>query len=165
MKTLVKLFFKYIFLGTLMVFLAVFAYVGSWVSKRINEPMALPQAQGLTFRQFWLERMEYFEGLEKKEEVRPGTCTFVEKVFTFGDAAFAVQHALSKAVPEGSFFDRTTVKDDTYKLCAPKHKVTAEDFMESAWETFECMKWDDLGRPTGGTCHTTYVNFDVARQK
>ncbi len=164
MKTILMLF-KYIFLGALMVGVATLAGTGVWVSKRINEPMTLPAAQGLTFRQFWLERMEYFENYEKQTGARPGACTGTAKLFAWGDAAFAAQYALSKAVPEGSFFDRMTVKDNTYKRCAPKHEVTAETFLPSAWNSFECYEWMVLAEPHGGSCRTTYVDFEAARQK
>ncbi len=132
---------------------------------RLNQPMTMPEAQGITFRQFYAERYEAYELHQETYGVKNKACTrsFL-LVPTPGSMYFAPQYSLSKMFP-GSWFDRMVVKDHGYQYSAPKYTVTWATLLPATWESFERTMWNLTvnGNPSG--CRIPTVNFEAARQK
>lgn len=132
---------------------------------RLNQPMVMPEAQGITFRQFYAERYEAYELHQETYKVKNNAC-IVPFLFiaTPGSMYFAPQYSLSKMYP-GSRFDRMVVKDHGYQYAAPKYDVTWSTLLPATWESFERLMWYFEVLNHSSSCRIPSVNFEAARQK
>lgn len=131
---------------------------------RLNQPMTMPEAQGITFRQFYAERHDAYELHQETYGVKNGACTKTQVLATLGGFYFAPQYALSKMFP-GSWFDRMVAKDDGYQFSAPKYDVTWANLLPATWESFERYQWRHAVDINVYGCRIPSVNFEAARQK
>lgn len=131
---------------------------------RFNQPMAMPDAQGITFRQFYLERHEAYALHEESNNVKNGACTKTHVMALFGGFYLAPQYSLSKMFPD-SWFDRMVAKDNGYQYAAPNHDVTWATLLPATWESFERNQWNHAVNNNVFHCRIPTVNFEAAHQK
>ncbi|HNT53683.1 MAG TPA: hypothetical protein PKG95_03160 [Anaerolineaceae bacterium] len=129
---------------------------------RLDRPMTLPEAQGLTYREFIVDRHDALKESEEAYEARPWACRsglpLLIPLILYEEAP---RYILGVMYPK-SFINRTVVRDGGYDFLATRDDLTWLNFPRVWWELFEFSTWTHFTRTSGPVCrYVRPVNFDA----
>jgi len=131
---------------------------------RLDRPMTLPEAQGLTYREFIVDRFEAFKEAEVAYDTRPWVCrSGIPAILLLVLYEESPRYIVAVMYPE-SFINRTVVRDDEYYyLLGRRDDLTWLNFPHVWWDLVEIRTWGHFTRTKLDPCdYVRPVNFDAA---